>query len=91
MKTIILNSKEYSKNPNTKTTYVLESEKTKEISEREYHLITCDDTQKYFRRLRGSETATYGYTCQGYKVTKLISKSPNRETKIVRTFKFISE
>jgi hypothetical protein len=88
MKTILLTTKEYTKNPNTKTTYILESEETKNITMQEHHNITSIETQKYFRRLGASETAIYGYTCQGYKVTKLTSTSPNRETKIIRTFNF---
>ncbi len=85
---IILTKKTYKKNPNTKTTYILESEETKEITMREHYNITSIETQKWFRRSGGSESANYGYTSQGYKVTNLISTSPNKETKIVRTFKF---
>jgi hypothetical protein len=88
MKTIILTTKEYTKNPNTKTTYILESEETKNITMQEHHNITSIETQKYFRRFGGSESANYNYTSQGYKVTKLTSTSPDRETKIVRTFNF---
>jgi len=87
---IILTQKEYSKNPNTKTTYIFEGEEVREISEKEHDLITNEETQKYFRRLRGTETANYGYTCNGYKVTKLTSTNPDKTTKIVRTFKFIN-
>jgi hypothetical protein len=88
METIILTKKEYTKNPNTKTTYLLESEETKEITMQEHHNITSIETQKYFRRFGGSESANYNYTSQGYKVVKLTSTSPNKETKIIRTFKF---
>jgi len=87
---IILTQKEYSKNPNTKTTYILEREEVREISQKEHDLLTNEETQKYFRRLKGIETANYSYTCNGYKVTKLTSTRPDKATKIVRTFKFIS-
>lgn len=88
MKTIILTKKKYLKNPDTKTTYVLESEETREITMQRHERITSIETQKYFRRFGGSESANYDYTSQGYKVTKLTSTSPNKEIKIVRTFKF---
>jgi hypothetical protein len=88
MRTILLTTKEYTKNPNTKTTYILESEETKEITMQEHHNITSIETQKYFRRVGGSESANYSYTSQGYKVVKLTSTSPNKETKIIRTFNF---
>lgn len=79
----------YSKNPNTKTTYIKEVEKIKEISLEQYENITSKDTLKWFRRLGGSETATKTYTKKGYKTVKLTSSSPDKQTKIVRTFKFI--
>lgn len=86
---IILTQKEYSKNPNTKTTYILKGEEVQEVTQKQHDLITNEETQKYFRRLRGTETAIYGYTCNGYKVTKLTSTNPDKTIKIVRTFKFI--
>jgi hypothetical protein len=85
---IILTQKEYVKNPNTKTTYYIRSEETREITEKEFFNMTNADTLKFFRRLGGSESAIFGYTCTGYKVTKLTSTSPDKQTKIVRTFNF---
>lgn len=79
----------YSKNPNTKTTYNKESERVKEISLEQYENITSKDTLKWFRRLGGSETAVKTYTKLGYKTVKLTSKSPDKQIKVVRTFKFI--
>lgn len=78
----------YKKNPNTKTTYIKESEKTKEISLEQYENITNNDTLKWFRRLGGSETAVKTYTKLGYKTVKLTSSSPDKQIKVVRTFKF---
>jgi hypothetical protein len=88
MKTITMLRTELIKNPNTKTTYILKSEETENITPEFYHNMTSQDTQKAFRRLGGSETATKSYTCSGYNVTKLTSTSPDREKKIIRTFKF---
>lgn len=79
----------YTKNPNTKTTYIKEAEKVKEISLEQYERITNNDTLKWFRRLGGSETAVKTYTKKGYKTVKLTSSSPDKQTKVVRTFKFI--
>lgn len=42
----------------------------------------------FFRRLGGSETLTYAYTSRGYTPIKLISKSPDKLTKVVREFEF---
>lgn len=79
----------YTKNPNTKTTYNKESERVKEISLEQYENITSKDTLKWFRRLGGSETAVKSYTKKGYNVVRLTSKSPDKQIKVVRTFKFI--
>ena len=78
----------YRKNPNTKTTYIKESEEAKEISLEQYENITSKDTLQWFRRLGGSETAVKTYTKLGYKTFRLTSTSPDKETKVVRTFKF---
>lgn len=76
------------KNPNTKTTYLEESRGVEEITETQYKNICSDDTLKWFRRLGGSESAERGYTCRGYKVVKLTSTSPNKQSKTIREFKF---
>ena len=41
----------------------------------------------FFRDLGGSERVTKGYTVAGFIPVELSSISPNRETKIVRSFK----
>ena len=76
------------KNPNTKTTYIQIENTFETISKEQYNNITNDSTLKWFRRLGGSETSIKGYTCMGYLTIKLISKSPSKQTKIIRTFKF---
>tara|TARA_R110000803_G_scaffold7715_1_gene24839 strand:+ start:482 stop:751 length:270 start_codon:yes stop_codon:yes gene_type:complete len=88
METIVMTRTELLKNPNTKTTYILESEEIENITTEQYVRISGDDTLKYFRRMGGSETAVKGYTCRGYLTTILTSTSPDKETKIIRTFKF---
>jgi len=88
MTTITLTETRYKKNPNTKTTYIVESEEVKEITEKQH--FNYFDSVKFFRRLGGKETITNSYTCNGYKGTKLISTSPDKETKVVREFNFKS-
>ena len=89
MSTIIIQTKtEYIKNPDTKTTYIQVEKDVKEVNEKEYFLTVNDNTIKYFRRLGGKETVTRSYTCAGYKVTKLISTSPDKQIKIIREFSF---
>ena len=58
----------------------------KKITQENYHNYTSDDTQRFFRRLGGSETAERCYTKRGYIVTRLTSINPDRTLKIVRTF-----
>lgn len=75
-----------SKNPNTKTTYIEEVKKTETISREQYNntINSCS----FFRRLGGSETLTRAYTSRGYLPIQLTSISPDRQTKVIRTFKF---
>ena len=75
-----------SKNPNTKTTYIVDSKKIETVTEKQHRLTTCDDTVKWFRRIGGSETVQRSYTCLGYVCTKLTSTSPDRQTKVVREY-----
>ena len=42
----------------------------------------------HMRTLGGSETLTKSYTCNGYVVTKIVSKSPCKAMKIVYEFNF---
>ena len=76
------------KNPNTKTTYIVEGEKTEQITKENYNNITSKETQKWFRRLGGTETAQRSYTCRGYLITRLTSVSPDRQNKSIYQFKF---
>ena len=89
MNTIItLTETEFIKNPDTKTTYINVGTETKEINEKEYFLTVNDNTIKYFRGLGGKETVTRSYTSAGYKVIKLVSTSPDKETKTIKVFNF---
>ena len=88
MEIIVMNQINLKKNPNTKTTYLVDKEVTKEITKEEYRNITSDDTLKWFRRIGGTETAERNYTCRGYNITRLTSTSPNKESKTIRHFEF---
>ena len=58
---IILTETRLIKNPNTKTTYIVESKEVTEVTERQHYLTTNDDTVKWFRRLGGSESIRFGF------------------------------
>ena len=83
---IILTETRLTKNPNTKTTYIVESKEVTEVTERQHYLTTNNDTVKWFRRIGGSETRQMNYTCLGYVCTKLTSISPDKQTKVVREY-----
>ena len=87
MDTIItLTETRLTKNPNTKTTYIVDSKKIETVTEKQHDLTTNDNTCKGFRRLGGSETKQMNYTCLGYICTKLTSISPDKQTKVVREY-----
>jgi hypothetical protein len=53
----------------------------------DYHRrCTSPETLRFFRSLGGSERATYGYTPAGRIVTRLVSTSPDKRTRIIRRF-----
>ena len=85
---IIMTRTELEKNPNTKTTYLTKEVETEEVTKKAYERITGEDTLNWYRRIGGTETAQRSYTCRGYNITRLTSISPDRQTKIIRTFKF---
>lgn len=85
---IILTTQELHKNPNTKTTYVEVNKESVVISEEHYNNFVDEKSIKFFRRLGGIETVTKNYTCRGFKTTKIVSTSPDRQIKKIRTFKF---
>jgi len=49
--------------------------------------MTSPDTLRWFRRLGGTEHTERSYTPVGYIVTRLISTSPDRSIRHIRTFR----
>lgn len=84
---IILTTEYYEKNPNTKTTYILNDKHENEITTEQYNNIV--NSASFFRRLGGTVTQQKNYTCNGYKVVKDTATSPNKSTKTVRKFSFL--
>ena len=83
---ITLTTEHYTKNPNTKSTYILGETEVREISEEQYKNIV--NSASFFRRLGGSVTQQRAYTCNGYNVVKDISVSPDKQNKTIRTMEF---
>lgn len=52
---------------------------------------TSPDTLQFFRSLGGTERVTYGQTLVGKIVTKVTSTSPDKRTRVVRTFDIVRE
>lgn len=88
MITITVKRTTKSKDPNTKTTYRVDSIEVEEVTAMNYSLTTKKETLQWYRNRGGTETPSYSYTCAGYKVTKLISTSPDKEIKIIREYTF---
>ena len=61
---------------------------TKEISKQFYQNIIDPQAIKFMRNLGGVETIQKNYTCFGYIPVRILSTSPSREQRTVRTFKF---
>jgi hypothetical protein len=89
MTKIILKTSRFTKNPNTKTSYILTEEETQEVTEQQHKNATSPDTMKFFKRLGGSESRVMSYTCNGYKCIKATSISPDRQSKTIREYQFI--
>jgi hypothetical protein len=88
MTKITLVTTRYTKKQGTKNGWKLVDTETEEVTEQQHKNATNDDACKWFRRLGGSETKQMGYTCAGYKCTKLISTSPDKEDKTIREYTF---
>lgn len=88
MQQITLTQKTFTKKGGSVNLYELTEDKTEVITTRQHQLTTSEDTCKWFRKLGGIETVTRAYTCAGYVPVKLVSTSPDRETKKVREFTF---
>ena len=83
---ITLHHQTFTLKAGTKTVYELESEETKEVTSEQHK--NAVDAAPWFRRLGGSETLTREYTKRGYQVTQIVSKSPDRQTKVIRKYSF---
>lgn len=81
------------KNPNTKTTYILQETETRIVDSQYVDNCTRDETRKFFRRLGGTERVERAYTHRGLQPIKLTSISPDRQTKYVRkwAWEYIAE
>ena len=88
MTKITLTTTRYTKKTGTKNGWKLVDTETETVTEQQHKNATGDDTCKWFRRLGGSETKQMGYTCSGYKCTKLTSTSPDKEDKTIREYTF---
>ena len=80
--------KTYEIKTGTSTVWVLTDTNVSMLTEEQYKNVTDKKTQQWFRRIGGSEYASKGCTRQGYLVTELISKNPDRTIKKVRSFNF---
>ena len=85
---ITLTAEFFSLKENTKNTFVSTGKESKSITWDEYKKHTDINNTKFFRNLGGSERVTKSYTSQGYIITKIISLSPEKKHKLIRTFKF---
>ena len=74
----------------TKTVFETTGESARAIDQTEFDNMTAPDCLKFFRRLGGSEYVERSYTSAGYIVTRLISRSPERDIKVIRTFEPVS-
>ena len=83
---ITLNTKRYELKPGTKTVWI-EVESQKSIIDWEQY-DNIINASPFMRRLGGSETLKKSYCQYGYKVYEIVSKSPCRKLKTVRTFEF---
>lgn len=62
---------------------------TKTVSNWFYNNITDEKAIRFFRNLGGIETMQRDYTKMGYLPVRILSTSPNRETRIIRTFEIL--
>ena len=62
---------------------------TKTISKSFYNNVTDEKAIRFFRNLCGIETVQRNYTKMGYLPVRILSTSPNRETRIIRNFEIL--
>lgn len=83
---ITLITENYELKEGRKTVFELKETETKIIDLETYEMIV--EASPFFKNLGGSEVLQRSYTCVGYVVTKITSKSPERDVKTVRKFNF---
>lgn len=81
-----LTLKRYELKEGTKTVWTETEHEEKLIDEIYYNNIVT--AAPFMRRLGGSESLKKTYTCRGYKVFEIISKSPDRTAKTTYNFDF---
>ena len=69
--------------------WVTTETETKTISKSYYNNIVDEKAIRFFRNLGGIETVQRNYTKMGYIPVRILSTSPNRETRIIRTFEIL--
>lgn len=62
---------------------------TKTISKLFYNNLIDERAIRFFRNLGGIETVQRNYTKMGYLPVRILSTSPNRETRIIRNFEIL--
>lgn len=62
---------------------------TKTILKSFYNNLIDERAIRFFRNLGGIETVQRDYTKMGYLPVRILSTSPNRQTRIIRTFEIL--
>ena len=62
---------------------------SKTISKEFYNNITDERAIRFFRNLGGIETVQRNYTKMGYIPVRILSTSPDRQRRIIRTFEIL--
>ena len=68
--------------------FTVESEQ-RTISKQFYNNIVDEKAIRFFRNLGGIETVQRNYTKMGYIPVRILSTSPNRQTRIIRSFEIL--
>lgn len=76
----------YTRKEGTKNVYLLT--KTDEVEYTREQYKNYVDASPFFRRLGGSEYAERAYTCAGYLINRITSRSPDRKEKRIARFYF---
>lgn len=74
----------YQRKPGTKTAWIPTKGESRLVDEEQWRRV--EESAPFFRRAGGSETVQREYTMLGYRAWRIISVSPDRQTKIVRTY-----